>query len=154
MSPRRYAEGTRVPVDRSLQQIRALLLAHGATHFAYGEAPESGGVQFALNGLHYRFTIKRPTWPEFEHTYQLPKRVNRTNAVEQEWQRRWRARHLWVKAMLEFAEVEPDSFASAMLAHVVLPDGSTLGAWVLPQLEAAYSDGKMPPLLLGSGPPQ
>lgn len=148
----RYAEGTSVSVDRSIEQIRRLLLGAGATHYMYGEGPEHGGIQFALKALHYRFTVRRPKWTDLEGRYREPGRVHRADAVENEWRRRWRARHLWVKAMLEFADVEPDSFADAMLANLVLPDGRTFGSWAVPQIEAAYSDGQMPPLLLGSGP--
>jgi hypothetical protein len=146
----RYAEGTEVPVSRSIDQIRTILLGAGATHYAYGEGPESAGVQFALGGLHYRFTVCRPTWDEISVRYGAPGRVDQARAVDNEWRRRWRARHLWVKAQVEFATVEPDAFAEAMLGYAVLPDGRTLGEWSGPQLEAAYSSGAMPPLL-GAG---
>lgn len=147
----RYAEGTDVTVERSLDQVRRMLLAAGASHYAYGEDPEQAAVQFALNGLHYRFTVRRPTWEQISDRYGAPGRVDRARAVENEWRRRWRARHLWVKAQIEFAEVEPDAFAASMLAYLVLPDGGTFGDWAAPQVEKAYSNGAMPPLLLGSG---
>lgn len=147
---RRYAEGTTVGVDLTLQQIRKLLLSHGATHYAFAEGPDFGAVQFALDGLHYRFTIKRPTWAELYDRYSVPSRVDQTRAVDDEWRRRWRARLLWLKAMVEFAEVEPKAFAEAMLSATVLPDGTTMGAWAVPQIESMYRDGAMPPLL-GSG---
>lgn len=150
MSARRYAEGTTVGVDNTLQQIRKLLLGAGANHYAYGEGPESAGIQFALNGLHYRFTVRRPTWAELYDRYSVPSRVDQSRAVDDEWRRRWRARLLWLKAMVEFAEVEPSAFAEAMLANAVLPDGTTLGSWAVPQIEAMYESGTMPPLL-GTG---
>jgi len=142
-----YAQGTAVPVERSLAQIRALLLKAGATHYAFGESPEAGAVQFALKGLHYRFDVHRPTWDELQKRYQRPGGVSRAAAVDGEWRRRWRARHLWVKAQIEFAEVEPEAFTEAMLAHLVLPDGQRLGSWAQPQVEAMYRNGVMPPLL-------
>ena len=148
---RRYAEGTTVGIDATTNQIRKLLLVAGATHYAFGEGPDKGGIQFALNGLHYRFEVKRPTWADLYDRYRDPRRVDQTRAVEDEWRRRWRARLLWIKAMIEFAEVEPDAFSEAMLGSLVLPDGQRLAAWSIPQIEAAYSDGTMPPLMLGSG---
>lgn len=152
MSPtRRYAEGTTTGVDLTLQQIRKLLIVAGATHYAFGESPDHGSVQFALNGLHYRFDVKRPTWADLYDRYRDPRRVDQTRAVDDEWRRRWRARLLWLKAMIEFAEVEPDQFAEAMLGSLLLPDGQRLAAWSVPQIEAAYSGGAMPPLLLGTG---
>ncbi len=151
MASRRYAEGTTVGIDQTLNQIRKLLLVAGATSYAYGEGPDGAGIQFALNGLHYKFMVKRPTWADLYDRYRDPRRVDQSRAVDDEWRRRWRARLLWIKAMLEFAEVEPDAFAEAMLGNLVLPDGQRLAEWSIPQIEAAYSGGKMPPLLLGTG---
>ncbi len=38
------------------------------------------------------------------------------------------------------------------MAHIVLPDGTTFGAWAKPQIEQVYATGDMPSLLaLGSG---
>ena len=33
------------------------------------------------------------------------------------------------------------------LAHMVLPDGQTVGQWLLPQVAAAYDSHQMPPML-------
>jgi hypothetical protein len=143
----RYAEGTSVPVNRSIDQIRTLLLGAGASHYAYGEGPDNAGVQFALHGLHYKFMVRRPTWEDLSARYERAYRVNEAQAIEAEWRRRWRARHLWVKAQIEFAEVEPDAFAQAMLSFLVLPDGRTLGDWAEPQVKSMYAGGAMPPLL-------
>jgi hypothetical protein len=146
----RYATGTQVPVDKTLTDIRRLLLAAGATHYAYGEEPNGAAIQFALHGLHYRFNVRRPTWDDLIARYERSYRVDQQRAVEDEWRRRWRARLLWIKAQLEFAEVEPQEFSRAMLAHLVLPDGQTMGSWAMPQIESMYEGGQMPPLL-GSG---
>lgn len=147
----RYAEGTAVTVDKSMADIRRLLLAAGCTHYASGEGPDSAGVQFRLGGLHYRFEVQRPSWEELRERYGSPGRVDQAKAVDGEWRRRWRARHLWVKAQIEFADVEPDAFAASMLGYLVLPDGRTLADWAEPQIEEAYLTGAMPPLMLGSG---
>jgi hypothetical protein len=150
MSARQYATGTSVPVEKSLTEIRKLLLAAGATHYAYGEEPEGAAIQFAIEGLHYRFTVRRPRWEDLEKRYREPWRVVQARALDDEWKRRWRARLLWIKAQLEFAEVEPEEFSRAMLAHLVMPNGQTIGTWAVPQIEAMYERGTMP-RLLGSG---
>jgi hypothetical protein len=144
---RPYAAGTRVSVEKTTGEIRRLLLNAGATHYAFGEEPTRGMVQFALHGLHYRFEVRRPSWDDLISRYERVSRVDKSAAIEGEWQRRWRARLLWLKAQIEFAEVEPTEFARAMLAQLVLPDGRTMGEWSVPQIEAMYDDGKMPPLL-------
>jgi hypothetical protein len=33
------------------------------------------------------------------------------------------------------------------LSYIVLPDGQTVGEWMAPQLETAYTQGNMPVLL-------
>jgi hypothetical protein len=38
---------------------------------------------------------------------------------------------------------------SPFLAHIVLPDGSTVGDWAAPQLALAYERSEMPALLPG-----
>lgn len=145
---RPFALATAVPVDRSIAEIRQMLLRAGATHYAYGEAPEAGFIQFALDGLHYRFEVRRPTGEEaMANANRDRHHIRRGDEIEAEWRRRWRARVLWLKAQIEFAEGEPDVMAHAMLASLVLPDGRTFGRWAAPQVEAMYAGGAMPPLL-------
>lgn len=166
MAVRRYAEGTTVPVEKTLAEMRTLLSKHGATHFAYGESPKGTSVQFALAGLHYRFDLTQPIPFDLRQEYETDAvksgisswttkaradQINWGTRQEAEWRRRWRARLLWLKAELEFAEGDEGAIATALLAHLVLPDGRTFGTWAAPQIEAAYSGGSMPPLLLGSG---
>lgn len=145
---RPYALATSVSVSRSIDEVRALLLRAGATHYAYGESPESAFVQFAMDGLHYRFEVRRPT-PQEAMTNANKDRghIRRGDEIDAEWRRRWRARVLWLKATIEFAEAEPDVLSQALLANLVLPDGRTLGRWAVPQIESMYSGGQMPPLL-------
>jgi hypothetical protein len=146
----RYAQGTTIGVGRTIEEIRSLLLKHGATHFASGETPELGMVQFAIRGRHYRFEVRRPTWDDVQGFYADPRRITAAKAIDDEWRRRWRARLLWTKAQLEFAEGEAGVLEEALLAHLVLPDGRTMGSWASPQIEAAYERGGMP-ALLGEG---
>jgi hypothetical protein len=45
------------------------------------------------------------------------------------------------------------TFEQEFLAHIILPDNSTVGDWIGPQIEQAYETGAMPPMLpaLGAG---
>lgn len=147
----RYAEGTSVPAERSIQEIRTLLMRAGATHYAFGEEPERALIQFAFGGRHYRFEVRRPTAEQIAKRFnQRPVGNDWRPRIEAEWRRRWRARLLWIKAQIEFAEAEPGALAEAMLANLVLPDGRTMGGWAGPQIEAMYESGGMP-ALLGDG---
>ena len=139
-----YAKGTAVPVNRSIDEIRSVLLKAGATHYAYGEDPDHASIQFGLDGRHYRFSVQRPQPGDLSG---VTNQYGAAARIDAEWRRRWRARVLWVKAQIEFAEAEPAAFHEAMLAHLVLPDGRTLGRWAEPQIESMYQGGQMPPLL-------
>lgn len=148
MSAKPFAVGTSVPVDRTLGQLRMQLSNAGASHYAFGESPEAGFVQFALDGLHYRFEVRRPTAEEAAAARaRAPKSIRMDGAIDAEWRRRWRARVLWLKATIEFAEGQPGSLANVLLGNLVLPDGQTMAGWAVPQIEAMYAGGAMPPLL-------
>lgn len=155
-----YATGTEVPVEKSQGEIRALLAKHGATHYAYGSGPDGDVIQFRLADRHYRFNVDAPSEDALrdayitervkggEHKYRAERLANNINwrtRWNAEWKRRWRARLLWLKALLEFTDDVP--LQEAMLANLVLPDGSTFGRWAEPQIDAMYASGGMPPML-------
>lgn len=54
---------------------------------------------------------------------------------------------LVIKARLEAVDIGITTLDEAFLAETVLPDRSTVAEVMLPQIESAYSTGKMPPLL-------
>ena len=69
------------------------------------------------------------------------------SAVEQAVRQKWRALALVVKAKLEAVESGITSFEEEFLAHILLPDGSTVGGTMIPQIAVAYETGRMPALL-------
>lgn len=142
---RRYAEGTTVSVDQSQAEIRTLLRAHGAEHFALAESPARQAVEFVLVGIRYRFVVEMPSRDDFTAGRRSPGvswEVTLDRLVAGEWRRRWRARLLWLKATLEFAEGETDDeLVNVLGAFAVLDNGQTVGQ--------ALSSGNVP--LLGAG---
>lgn len=68
-------------------------------------------------------------------------------AYEQAVRQKWRALSLVVKAKLEAVESGITTFEEEFLAHIVLPNGQRVGAWMIPQVTEAYELGTMPPLL-------
>jgi hypothetical protein len=64
---------------------------------------------------------------------------------------RWRALALVIKAKLEAVEAGISSVEDEFLSFIMLPNGSTVGEWVQPQIERVYESGSMPALLPGSG---
>jgi hypothetical protein len=57
----------------------------------------------------------------------------------QEERRRWRALHLAIKAKLEIAKEEIETFDEVFLANIVTYDGQTVGEQLVPQLKAVLS---------------
>ena len=58
-----------------------------------------------------------------------------------------------IKAKLEAVTAGISTIETEFLANIVLPDNTTAGEWMLPQIDQAYRTREMPPLLpLGSGP--
>jgi hypothetical protein len=109
-------------------------------------------IQFGLGSRFYRFTIDWPVPKDLRDAFieeggswGRANRIDWKGRADAEWRRRWRARLMWLKAQLEYAEDVP--LAEAMLANLVLPDGRTFGAWATPQIGQMYEAGQMPPML-------
>lgn len=147
-----YAKGTSVSADKSRAEIERTLQRFGADQFLYGWEAEQAVIQFRARGKLIRFLLPLPSKndPRFTHT---PSQGNRrtVEAALREWERAtrqvWRALLLIVKAKLVAVEDGITEFESEFLAHIVLPDGQTVGGWIMPQVDAAYELGTMPAAL-------
>ena len=136
----KFAEGTEVPAGRSKAEIERILTRFGADQFGYGWRGDSAVVVFRAQGRHIRFVLPMPTKEDLRGS-------RSADAQEREERRRWRALTLCIKAKLESVATCIETFEESFMAHVVLPDGRTMGEAALPQIGQAYKDGKMPPLL-------
>lgn len=162
MSPT-YAAKTSVPVETSRAEIERTLQRYGATSFAYGWDQDKALIEFAADGRRVRFVLTLPdrNADEFTHytrgTVQITRHRRTPEEALKKWEQacrqRWRALALVVKAKLEAVEAEISEFEDEFLAHIVLPDGTTAGQWLRPQIADAYETGTMPSMLpaLGSG---
>lgn len=123
MSP--YAVDTKVPVERSRQEIERVVEKYGANKFAIATDNESRLVmiEFHMNRRRIRFELHQPP-PE--HPQKL-----RTS---------WRALLLAIKAKLSSVDSGIETFDEAFLAHVVMPDGRRFGEISVPQLEHYAED--------------
>lgn len=146
----RYAAETQVSVEKSKAEIDAILRRYGATGFIQGWDQTQAVIGFMMNGKQVKFILPLPsqTAKEFTHS----SRGMRSAGVaygfwEQACRQRWRALALVIKAKLEAVAAGITVFEDEFLAHIVLPDGRTVGQLLKPQIERAYSDGNMPPLL-------
>ena len=148
----RYAANTEVSADRSRSEIERILQRYGADQFMYGWEQAHAVVQFRAHGRHIRFLLDMPDPKDREFTH-TPNRGNARTpqqafaAWEQATRQRWRALKLVIQAKLEAVEAGITEFEAEFLAHIVLPDGTTVGQWALPQVATAYELGTMPKML-------
>jgi hypothetical protein len=145
-----YAANTDVPADRSRAEIERTLARWGADGFMYGWEQTRAVIQFRANERFIRFIVELPDRSEFLLTPSRKQRrspAQAESAYDQAVRQRWRALALVIKAKLEAVESGITEFEAEFLAHIVLPDGSTVGDWVRPQVESAYQLGTMPQML-------
>lgn len=145
-----YAKDTSVPVGRSQEHIRQVLTQHGATEFAFAESRERAAVTFKLKNADGEFRLIRVFIP-----FPIPPPAGATQAsiktFDQIVRARWRVLLLAIKAKLECVDAHVTTLEEEFLSFIILPDGQTVAQAIQPQLQRAYKEGKMPPLLGYSG---
>jgi hypothetical protein len=151
----RYAENTDVPAEKSRMEIERTLQRYGADGFMYGWADENAVLGFRAQSRHVKFVLPMPD-REAKAITHVVRRGNwclrtpgqQKSAYDQAMRQRWRALCLVIKAKLEAVEAGITCFEDEFMAHIVLPNGQTVGNWMRPQIEASYKEGGMPPLLM------
>lgn len=148
----RYAKGTSVSADRSEAEIKRVLRNYDekvkvAVYSDDGQA----GIMFQMRGRTIRIKLTMPGDDTFAKTAKGRPRSKTARQAEREKavRQRWRALLLVTKAKLEAIESGISTFDDEWLAFFVLPDDTTVGEKLRPQLEAAAKSGKTPPLMLG-----
>jgi hypothetical protein len=154
----KYAKETNVTPAKSRAEIEDTLTRYGAKSFMYGVDETRAMIAFEANGKRVKFVLPMPDRndPEIRYTpgrNLLREKAAWENAYQQAIRQRWRALTLVIKAKLEAVEIGISEFEEEFLAHIMLPDGSTVGEYMIPQVEQVYLTGNMPPMLpmLGDG---
>ena len=151
----RYAENTSVSSERSRAEIEQTVSRYGASGFMYGWDGGTAVMAFQMHGRRIRFDLSMPDRSSRDFTQTETGRerspAQAIKAWEQACRQRWRALALVIKAKLEAVESGITEFEEEFLAHIVLPNGNTVGRWMLPQVESAYQSGDMPSLLPAPG---
>lgn len=152
-----YAKDTSVAVAATEMAIKALLRKHGAGDIAIMESSDRAIVAFQKDGLSITFRLPLPdrnarpfvfaTFGARGEGRRSPEAAAR--AWEQACRSRWRALLLCIKAKLEGIEAGIESFEQAFMAHVMMPDGETIGDKVLPEARAQIAGAPLRPLLGG-----
>lgn len=130
MTSRPYADGTKVPVSQSKAEIERVLVRYGADQFMYGIKEGMALIMFRSCGRHVKFMLP------------LPDALS-----DREERRRWRCMVLIIKSKLEAVETGIVTFDDEFMAHIMMPDGKTVGEHTRPAIEKAYESGNTPPLL-------
>lgn len=136
----RYAEGTTVAVEKSVEDLRRLAERYGAEEFTYAISPRQGAVMFQLDGVPLRYDVAFPTDSSLS-----------VKQAEAEWRRRWRVVLLRAKGQFEAHLDGDESVTRAFLSNVMLPDGSTVGDAVENYGLDAFDGGFLPALTAGGG---
>lgn len=150
-----YAANTEVSQEKSRAEIETVLRRYGADAFSYGWEETRAVIAFRANDRQIRFEISMPDKddPKFRTYKRGFSTYSRTPDAakaqfDQACRQRWRALALVVKAKLEAVESGISEFEQEFLAHIVLPDGSTVGKQLTPYIAKAYESGKMPSRLM------
>lgn len=145
-----YAANTSVPSERSKGEIERTLQRYGAEEFASGWDQKRAVVMFRMNNRRIRFYLPMPNREDYKESPGGRQRSSEY-AIDEAWEQakrqRWRALSLAIKAKLEAVASGITTFEEEFMAHVVLPNGKNFGEWATPQIEEAYTNKKMPPLL-------
>ncbi len=151
----KYASKTTVSSEKSKTEIERTLTRYGATEFLYGTKSQWAVIAFKMLGKQIRFMLPLPGRTAAEFTeykrgcYSYERTADAAGKLyEQSIRQRWRALALVIKAKLEAVESGITEFEDEFLAHIVLPNGQTMGEFAKPQIESAYATGEMPSLLI------
>lgn len=148
----KYAENTTVSSGESRNEIERTLVRFGASQFIYGWRDGAAVVGFSMNGRQVRFMLPLPSRDDPEITKTPERGLTRTKeqqdkAYEQAVRQKWRALAATIKAKFAACEAGISEFEREFFYDTVLPNGQTVGEYMMPQVEQSYLTAKMPPLL-------
>lgn len=148
----KYAENTTVGSEKSRNEIENILAKYGAKGFLYGWQENSAIIMFKMQDRQVKFILPLPDRSDKQFAYTPERGVRRSDsaqkaAYEQAVRQRWRALALVIKAKLEAVESGITVFEDEFMAHIILPNGETVGHWMKPQIAQAYEKGIMPAFL-------
>lgn len=151
----RYAAETSVSVEKSRGEIESILRRYKADAFGYATEGARASIMFKIADRQIRFLLTMPD-PSAREFTQHSRGARTPEAAEKAWEQacrqRWRALALVIKAKLEAVSAGITTIEDEFLAHTLLPDRSTVGEWIKPQIAEAYRVGVMPQHLMLEGP--
>ena len=132
---------TTVSAIHTRNEIEETLERYGADDFAYATQGNLATVIFAMEHRRIRFVLELPDPEDFHYTNHSPPRERSQRAQQEAHDRacrlRWRA-SLVIKAKLEGVTAGISTIETECLANILLPNNTTAGEWMLPQIDRAY----------------
>lgn len=149
-------ENTSVPVSKSQEGIRKLLLENSASGIAFvsQSEPSSEGFEamIPIDGKTYRIrivaTVRKIEKKARRRRYGAPAK-SQIEVQEGENRRVWRVLFYHLKSVYEATNTGVMEFRELMLPYVVVKDGRTIAQHILPQLDKAIES--RPERMLGEG---
>ncbi len=141
-----FATATSVPASRTQEEIKRTLTKYGATGFMLGESGGQALVAFEMKQRRVKFVISLPVFGITMVTKYV--KLSQEKCA-QKTRTSWRCLLLAIKAKLECQASGISTFEQEFMAHIVMPNGRTIGEEILPQIDESYQTGIMPPLLGG-----
>lgn len=150
-----FADTTAVPAEKTRAEIETTIKRYKADAFASGWDEGEAWVGFRANDRYVRFVIQLPDPKSKEFTHKVDRyrcSVKRPEsqaaaAHDQAVRTIWRRLLLCIKAKLESVASGIETFETAFMAHIVIPDGRTVGEWIGPMLAGAAQAGTLPQAL-------
>jgi hypothetical protein len=132
-----YAQGTKVTVEASLQELKRLLKKHGATAIGTYEDDAQSVLTFTINGLTIKQSVLAPDAQDYRWTATGTARTEaaQRDAMDAELRRRWRVLVIYLKAKLTAIDEGITTIEREFLADVTRYDGSTVGEAIIPRLK-------------------
>lgn len=155
MSGYEYASETNVSVEKSRAEIETVLTRYGADQFCYAIDSTAGkaSIHFRCHGRYVRFYLSVPSKDDKQFVRDGRGKIRgpeyRAKMWEQACRSRWRSLCLCIKAKLEAVRCGITEFEVEFMAHVLLPNGQTVGQVMTPQIANAYETGQQPPGIAG-----
>ena len=132
----RYASNTKVSSEKSRNEIERTLQRYGASGFGFWLEDDKALVQFTIENLKIAFNLPMPDRKSEEftmssHVNDWQRKPLAADTSHKRWEQacrqRWRALSLVIKAKLEAIDSGISTFQEEFMAHIMLPDGVTVG---------------------------
>lgn len=150
-------ENTSVPVPRSQEGIRNLILSNGGTAVAFISQPPFEGfeAQVVIDAKTYRVRITAECKPVIAKRRRRSWRGSAPKDPQQAATRRvWRVLFYHLKSVYEAANTGVMEFRELMLPYIVTSDNRTIAERILPKLDAAIAGNPARLLMAGNPEPE